>query len=99
MVLFGNYGNLPERWPKTEDGELVAPAFLAHCDCNDYGDEIRINMLESYGIPCIKLYPGDGAFGHVVLGMSGNGTDIYVPETMLEDASALCREENDNELV
>ena len=53
-------------------------------------DELKINMLEAYGIPCLRLYPGDGSFGRVVLGMSGLGTDIYVPESMLEDAQALC---------
>ena len=99
MGFFKEYGNLPDRWPKTENGELVAPAFLIHCDCIDYSDEIRINMLEAYGIPCIKMYPGDGSLGHVILGMSGNGTDIYVPETMLKDALALCREESSDELV
>ena len=30
--------------------------------------------------------PGDGSFGEVFLGSSGFGVDIYVPETMLEDA-------------
>ena len=43
-------------------------------------------MLEAYGIPCLRQYPGDGDFGKVVLGMSGFGTDIYVPESMFEDA-------------
>ena len=52
-------------------------------------DEMTINMLEAYGIPCLKRYPGDGSFGKVVLGMSGQGTEIYVPRSMLEDAAAL----------
>ena len=46
-------------------------------------------MLEAYGIPCLRDYPGDGSFGKVVLGMSGQGTDIYVPESMLEEAQNL----------
>ena len=41
---------------------------------------------------------GDGGFGRVVLGMSGQGTDIYVPESLLEDAIELCKEENNEEL-
>ena len=53
-------------------------------------DELIINMLEAYGIPCLRDYPGDGSFGKVVLGMSGQGTDIYVPESRLEEARALC---------
>ena len=62
-----------------------------------------VNMLSAYGIPAVKQYPQDGSFGRVILGMSGNGTDIYVPQTLLEDALALisaeCEiEEDDYEL-
>ena len=49
-------------------------------------DELLVNMLEAYGIPAIKNYPGDGEFGKVILGMSGLGTDLFVPESMYEDA-------------
>ena len=49
-------------------------------------DELLVNMLEAYGIPVIKNYPGDGEFGKVILGMSGLGTDLFVPESMYEDA-------------
>ena len=98
MLSFGDLGSLPDRWPRDDDGNFVRPAFLLHCDCNDLKDEIIVNMLEAYGIPCIKQYPGDGSFGHVVLGMSGNGTDIYVPENLAADAAELCKEESDNEL-
>ena len=62
------------------------------------GDELKINMLEAYSIPCLRMYPGDGGFGRVVLGMSGQGTDIYVPKSLLEDAIELCKEENNEEL-
>jgi len=34
----------------------------------------------------------------VVLGMSGTGSNIYVPETMLEDAKNLMEAEPDDEL-
>ena len=47
-------------------------------------------MLEAYGIPCLKIYPGDGSFGKLILGMSVQGVDIYVPQSLLEDARALC---------
>ena len=43
-------------------------------------------MLEAYGIPCLCVAPGDGSFGRVVLGMSGCGMDIYVPESLYDDA-------------
>ena len=61
-------------------------------------DELKINMLEAYGIPCLRVYPGDGSFGRVVLGMSGLGTDIYVPASKAEEANALCNAEPAAEL-
>lgn len=77
-------------WPKDENGENETPAFLCNLMGLDLNDEITVNMLESYGIPCFCTYPGDGAFAKVVLGMSGEGTDIYVPESRLEEARGLC---------
>lgn len=91
-------GELYERWPKDENGEPEAPAFLCNRRNNDLGDVILINMLEAYNIPCLRVDPGDGGFGRLVLGMSGQGTDIYVPCSLLEDAQALCKEENNEEL-
>lgn len=89
---------LTERWPKDENGELEKPEFLCRCISNDMTDMIRVNMLEAYGIPCLTVYPGDGSFGKVVLGMSGHGVDIYVPQSLYSDAKALCKEENNEEL-
>lgn len=91
-------GELLARWPKDENGEPERPAFLCNCDNIDMSDVLRVNMLEAYSIPCLRVYPGDGSFGRVVLGMSGQGTDIYVPESLLEDATELCKEENNEEL-
>ena len=81
--------DLQERWPKTPSGEPEKAVFLCNCKALDFGDELRINLLEAYGIPCLRDYPGDGSFGKVVLGMSGQGTDIYVPESKLEEARSL----------
>ena len=81
---------LYDRWPKNAQGEPEIPALLCNCKSLDLGDELKINMLEAYGIPCLKIYPGDGSFGKLILGMSGQGVDIYVPQSMLEDAQALC---------
>ena len=83
-------GDLYGRWPKDGKGGPEKPALLCNCGNLSMGDELRVNMLEAYGIPCLRIYPGDGSFGKIVLGMSGQGTDIYVPESMLEDAIALC---------
>ena len=89
---------LMERWPKDENGEPEKPEFLCRCISNNMSDKIRVNMLEAYGIPCLSMYPGDGSFGKVILGMSGEGVDIYVPQSLLADALALCEEENNEEL-
>lgn len=79
-------GQLYERWPRDEKGELIEPVFLTHCDCLNIRDEMIVNLLEAYGIPCVRQYPNDGDFGRLILGTSGTGVDIYVPRSMYEDA-------------
>ena len=79
-------GELYERWPRDEKGELVEPVFLTHCFCLDMQDEMLVNLLEAYGIPCVRQYPNDGDFGRLSLGTSGTGVDIYIPKTMYDDA-------------
>ena len=96
--------DLPERWPKTADGTPEAPVFLTH-----RFDTWDINMLEqmlrSYDIPVLKSRGNLGSLGTIVLGFSGEGVDLFVPESLLEDArnllkpvdeSALEDAENDN---
>ena len=90
-------GALFEKWPKDANGDPVAPKFLTHCLSVDMADTILINMLDAYGIPAVVLHPGDGDFGKVLLGMSGTGSSIFVPETLHEDAMALLEENNDDE--
>ena len=82
-------GRLLDRWPKNAAGEPEEPAFLARVSSLDMSDELTVNMLEAYNIPCLKVYPGNGAFGKVVLGMSGEGMDILVPRSMYEEANEL----------
>ena len=91
-------GDLYENWPKQENGEPVLPKFLTHRLSVDLADVVLVNMLESYGIPALILHPGDGDFGKVILGMSGTGSGIYVPETMYEEAKSLMEAESDDEL-
>lgn len=79
-------GELYERWPKEENGEPVEPVFLTHCMSLDMRDEMLVNLLEAYGIPCLRQYPNDGDFGRLMLGMSGPVVDVYVPRNMYEDA-------------
>ncbi len=86
-------GELWERWPKDEKGEPEAPAFLTRCSCIDLQDQLLINRLQSYGVPAVKQYPSNGSFDKVLFGMSSDGTDIYVPASLLEDAKVLLTEE------
>ena len=91
-------GELYEKWPKTATGEPVPPKFLTHCPSTDMADVLLVNMLDAYGIPALILHPGDGTFGKVVLGLSGTGSSVLVPETMLADAEELIKENQDDEL-
>ena len=91
-------GSLMKRWPKAEDGSPVQPKYLTHCGSTDLADVILENMLEAYEIPVLILHPGDGDFGKVVLGLSGTGSSIYVPETMYEHAKELMEAKPDDEL-
>lgn len=76
-------------WPVNEAGEPENAEFLCNIMPLDMKDEITMNLLEAYGIPCICTYPGDGAFAKVIMGMSGEGTNILVPSSMLGEAKAL----------
>lgn len=87
-----------QRWPKDESGVPEEPVLLCTCRCVDLGDELRANMLEAYGVPCLKVFPGNGSFGKVVLGISGQGAELYVPKSMYDEAVELCKEENNEDI-
>ncbi len=81
-------GSLLKSWPQPQ-GTPEEPAFLCHCSSLDMQDDLLVNMLQAYGIPALKKYPFSGSFGKVLMGMSGDGSDIFVPASLLEDAQAL----------
>ncbi len=91
-------GELYERWPKDENGVPEEPVRLVTADNINFFDELTVNMLEACGIPCLCLYPGDGSFSKLIFGISGQGTDIYVPKSMADDAAALCSYQGEYEL-
>ena len=76
-------------WPRDGEGQPVPPAYLTHLRAVDMEGQIVVTLLESAEIPVVTQYPNDGSFGRVVLGFSGTGVDIYVPETLLEDARGM----------
>jgi len=100
MAIFDWMQGTPTKgppWPEQHDDKPVAPAFLTHLRATDMEGQIVVTMLESAEIPVVTQYPNNGSFGRVVLGFSGTGVDLYVPETMLEDAKALIEHQFDEE--
>ena len=91
-------GELYKQWPRDMNGEPVPPKFLTHCSSRDIEDVMLVNFLQSYGIPAAVIHPGDGSFGKVVLGISGTGSSIYVPETMYDQAIELMEAKPDDDL-
>jgi len=91
-------GELYRQWPRDAKGEFVPPKFLVHCTSRDAQDVMTVNFLQSYGIPAAVIHPGDGSFGKVVLGISGTGSSIFVPETMYDQAKELMEAKPDDEL-
>ncbi len=89
--------DLTERWPKAADGTPEKAVFLTDAFEADAQADLLVGMLRSYDIPVIKKYERDGALGKVVLGFSGYGASLYVPESMLEDAQNLIRPAEDAE--
>lgn len=81
------------KWPRGDDGEPETPVFLAHCSCLNMEDVLMTNLLMAYDIPVIKNYCENGSFGRIVIGVSGSGVDLYVPESRLEEASRLVKGE------
>jgi hypothetical protein len=84
--FFRKRKKLKDIWPCQEDGTPVKPAFLTHVGGSELDMQVTLSLLDAYGIPAIDRYPNDGDFGRIVIGHAGGGTDIYVPETMLEEA-------------
>ena len=91
-------GALLERWPRTPEDEPEEPVFLCTRPSVDLSDQLLMNMLQAYGIPSLSMERGNGNLGRIYLGISGYGTDIYVPKSLLNDAKQLCEEENHEEL-
>jgi hypothetical protein len=83
---FGKKRKITDRWPKKENGDMIAPAFLMHAGGNPLDTEMTLSLLEAYDIPAVCQYPNDGEFGKLIIGYAAGGVDIFVPETLLEDA-------------
>ena len=85
--------NKNQNWPKTDSGEPVAPAFLQHISGGPLDMELVLNLLGAYDIPTVCEYPNNGLFGKLILGYPAAGMDVYVPESMLEEAQNILNAE------
>ncbi len=83
---FGGSEPLNRRWPKDDSGADIPPAFFQHVGGSELDVEMAANLIEAYGIPVLLKPVLDGDLGRVIIGYSGPGVDLYVPETMLEEA-------------
>ena len=73
-------------WPKDEKGETIPPVFLTRIHGGLLDMELTLNLLDAYGIPYVCEYPNNGLFGKLIMGFAPAGMEVFVPETMLEDA-------------
>lgn len=76
---------IPDNWPADENGNREKAARLSVESEVDSIADITISFLAGCGIPAFKL----GTQGKVILGVTGVGVDIYVPQSRLEEAQAL----------
>jgi hypothetical protein len=73
-------------WPLDKDGAPVPPVLLTKVLGFQIDYDMKLSLLRAFKIPCVYSFPGAGPLVKVLFGFSGTGMDIYVPETMLEDA-------------
>ena len=80
-------------WPTDDNGEAIPPAYLTHISGGPLDTELTLNLLEAYGIPHLTDLPNNGAFGKLIFGHPPSGIEVFVPETLLEEAQGLLNAE------
>jgi len=73
-------------WPNDNNGDPIPPVFLLHAGGGPLDMELTLNLLTAYGIPYVCGYPNNGLFGKLIMGHPPSGVEIFVPETLHEDA-------------
>lgn len=76
-------------WPEDAAGKPEEPAWLTNLGGSQLDFELAASMLRACGIPLLRIYPGGRLSLRVIMGFTGHGLDLYVPESLLEDARAL----------
>mgnify|MGYP002581917748 CR=1 FL=1 len=79
----------PLSWPTAEDGRRERQEFLCNVSDACIEGEMTIRMLEAFGIPVIIKYEHGTEPAKAMWAFSAAGKNIYVPESMLEDAKGL----------
>ncbi len=87
-----------EQWPNGEDGTPEKAEFLTHSTEVDGAADLLVEKLAAYQIPAVKKYEKEGTLGKVILGFSGYGVALYVPQSLLEDAKNLIAPVSENEM-
>lgn len=78
--------DLPENWPLDQQGVPDQAALLLAAQSElGGGADVLLSMLASFQIPAFK----SGSLGKVIFGFAGQGVDIYVPQSRLEEAKAI----------
>ena len=99
MKNYANWYSAQDRavfgdWPNDESGEPIPPVLLK--TVSSANDELAIlrSLLESFGIPNVCRFPKELRVTPVVIGAGVVVSEIYVPETMLEDAKNIINTDN-----
>lgn len=71
--------------PPPSDSDTGFPALLLTAETDIQGDMMAA-ILDSSGIPVLRKHEGLGGYLSVVMGSTGLGVSLYVPEDKLEEA-------------
>lgn len=78
-----------DKWPLDEYGEPELAVPVASVSDMNGEAEMKISLLNAYGIPVSQRYNNAGDIGKVINGFSAYGMTLFVPESMGDDAKAL----------
>lgn len=93
-----NQRSVLDQWPLQKDGTPEKAVFLTDTTELDGAADLLIQKLAAYQIPAVKKYEKEGTLGKVILGFSGYGVALYVPESLLEDAENLIAPASETEM-
>jgi hypothetical protein len=84
-------------WPRDENGEKIPPVYLTNIYGTQADYQMALSLLRAYKIPYACEFTGLGQMAKITVGFSISGMDIYVPETMLEDAKNILLSDTEDE--